>query len=380
MAQKMPAARPNSAQSPMAHNNAIRANFIKNSYTMYKTLSSVPIVAGTAAYAIPLNNQGALVALDVEFVINITAGAAALTPNPGAPYNFVSNYNFVDQSNVQRHNVSGQGLWDYLSRKTDNGYPFGASEAFASGGGSYPVNTLDFSVPTPAAAGTGVVRFWQRVPISRSMVDTRGMVLLQTGNQNQPAVLNITLTSQIAGQGNSPYNNAFTITGGSIIVHQIYYQPKTGVLAPPLDTKMQWALSETGQDNTNLIAGALKQVQFQTQYLTYAVGIRYYNGNGYTYGTDMTSVIEKGTGGTLYINDDSPNLRFRRYRANHGTECAPGLYWFNYDTNPLQYKEVGVYEADFVPATVNAGAYITQLYDWLKVPDQLLTNAGAYQV
>lgn len=368
--------------SVVGQNMLLRSAFTANSLFVKKTLPSVPLVAGVSNYAIPLNNQGALVGLDLECSFLLTNGATANVANPGSPYSLLSNINFVDQSNVTRHNLSGLAMWDYLNfnRGGAGGVPaYNGALSLAEGGGN--VGNIAYPVcGNMAANGTQTVKFLLHVPIAKSKYNTTGMVLLQTGNQNQPAVLNVTLTPYTGGAGNGPFTEPFTFTSGTITVHQLYWQPQGGAVAPPLDTQVQWALTETAQDNTNLIAGAIKEVQFQTQYKTSAVGIRYYNGSAFTFGTDMTSVIEKTLGGTFYLDDDDPNLRFMRYRNARGFDCSPGLYWFDYRNNPLQYQAVGIYQADFVPATVNAGAYMTYLYDWLKVPSQLAALPGASQL
>lgn len=369
--------------TPQEQNSALRAQFIANSFYIRKALPSVAIIPGTYNYAIPLNNQGALVGLDVEVTIKTLQGAAAGVPNAGCPYNFISNLNFVDQSNVTRHNLSCQGLFDYLNFKAaaSTGVPWDAASAFSSGGGAYPVLTDPLVPASVAAAGTGTYTFFIHIPIAKSRYNTTGMVLLQTGNQNQPALLNLSLSQILNGQGNSPLSTAFTYAaGGSFIVHQNYYQPQAGAVAPPIDTTVQWALTETNGDTTNLVPGLTKNILFQTQFNTAAVGIRYFNGTNFLLGTDITSLQEWSLGGSLLINDDSPLMRYRRYRVQRGYDCAPGLYWFDYSNAPLLSTEVGIYQANLIPATVNAGAYITQLYDWLKLPASLATTPGASQI
>jgi len=368
-------------QSAVQANMQLRHKFINGSLFVKKTLQQVNIVAGTSSYSIPLSNQGALVGVDLEFSINITNGATASTPNPGCPYNILSNVSFVDQSNITRHYLSGQGLFDYLNfRRPVGAGVFGTSYTPLEGGGNY----AGIAYPVAgnmAANATQTLKFLLHIPISKSKYNTTGMVLLQTGNQNQPAVINFTLSNLIGGQGNSPFNEPFTITGGSVIPHQLYWQPINNVEAPPIDTKVQWVLFETGQDTTNLSPGMEKQILFQMQFKTYGVGIRYFNGSTFSLGgADMTSVIEKNMGGTFFIDDTDPLLRYLYYRNKHSAEGAPGMYWFDYSERPLQYEAIGIYEADLTPLTVNAGAYTTQLYDWLKVPSDLLSLPGGSQI
>jgi hypothetical protein len=369
--------------TPQQQNAALRAQFIANSFYIRKTLPTVVIVPGTYQYSIPLNNQGALVGIDIEVTVKTTQGASAGVPNAGCPYTFLSNINFVDQSNIVRHNLSGQGLFDYLNFKASasTGVAWAAATGLASGGGSYPV-VADPVVPASVTGGaTGTYTFFMHLPIAKSRYNTTGMVLLQTGNNNQPAVLNLSFSQQIAGQGNSPISTAFVYAaGGSIIVHQNYYQPQAGAVAPPIDTNVQWALTETAGDSTNLVVGQTKNILFQTQFNTSAVAIRYYNGSTFNGITDVTSIQQWSLGGSLLIDDDTPLMRYRRYRVQRGYDNAPGLFWFDYSNNPLLSAEVGIYQANFVPATVNAGAYVTQLYDWLKLPQDLQTIPGANQI
>jgi hypothetical protein len=376
--------------SPSQVNKMLRDRFIKNSWLTKKTLPVVNIVTGTTAYAIPLSNQGALIGIDLEFSITIANGAGgSLTANPGNPYTLISNINFVDQGNITRHNLSGLALFDYLNYYAGLiGCPWDSATSVAQGGANQPIAALYNAPATIAVSTNATIKFLLHVPIARSAQNTQGMVLLQTGNQNQPAILNITIPSVVAsatgGAGNLPYTSSGTVTasisGGTITPHQIYYQPQKGAVPPPIDTKVQWVLQETGADTTNLVAGIIKQVLFQTQFETDLIGVRYFNGTAWTQGTDMSLVIEKTMGGTYYLNDDSPTMRYQRYRINHGYDNAAGLYWFDYSRNPLQFANVGIYEADLTPLTVNAGAYITTLYSWTKVPDSLDKLAGVAQL
>lgn len=367
-------------QNPVITNLQQRSAFIAGSKMIRKTLSTVTIAAGQSSYAIPLNNQGALIAIDLEVELNISAVAAAV-PQAGAPYSFFSNINFVDQGNITRHSLSARALYDYMSFRSTKGSPYNAAVSLAEGGAtngniSYP------SVPSLAAGGTGTVKFLMHIPIAKSWTNTAGMVLLQTGNNNQPAVLNLTLTNKLAGTGDSPYSTAISITGGTITPHQCYYQPlmSGGLQAPQIDTTAQWALTESLNDTTNIQAAAQKQVLFQTQFLTSAVGIRYFNGTDFTFGTDMTSVLLQANGGTFNLDDDDPQLRFLRYRNARGFDCAPGLYWFDFQNSPLLDAQVGVYSATFDIATAGSGSYMNYLYDWLKMPTQLYGLPGISQI
>lgn len=366
--------------TPMQQNDLLRRNFIANSMLVRKTLPVVALAAGQTTVAIPLNNQGALIGIDLEFNLNLTAAGAGAA-QAGSPYNLISNINFVDQSNITRHSLSGLGLIDYLMHRGNPAAPWGFQAALSTNSPSTLQETFADPVNPALINGTNAHKFWLHVPIAKSRFNTTGMVLLQTGNQNQPAVLNITFTNKIAAQGDSPFALAFTYAAGSTItVHQVYYQPQAGAVAPPVDTQVQWALTETGADTTNLTVGQIKQVLFQTQFPTSLVGIRYFNGTTYGGIPDMTSILLKTLGGTFVIDDDSPTMRQRRNIIRRGFPNFPGLYWYDFTAAPLQYAAVGVYEADLTPAVVNAGAYITTLYDWIKLPAQLASLPGAQQL
>lgn len=365
--------------SAMQTNLQQRAAFLANSKRVRKTLPTVNVVSGQSNYAIPLNNQGVLYGLDIEVTLDITAGAAAAAPNVGAPYNFFDNLNFVDQQGITRHNLSGRFLYDWLSFRSTRAAPFNASVSLAEGGGNvtgpaYP------AAPSLAASGTGTVKFLLHMPIAKGWMNPVGGVVLQTGNQNQPAVLNLQLTNKLAGQADGPYNASISITGGSFVVHQCYWQPLAGAAVPMLDTSLQWALTQSQNDTTNIATGMQKQVNFQTQFLTSAVGIRFFNGTGFTYGTDISSVLLQSNGGTFNLDDDEPLLRYLRYRNGRGFDCAPGLYWFDFSDAPLLDAAVGVYSATFNITTAGSGSYMQYLYDWLKVPTALQSVPGINQI
>src|SRR5271156_3026555 len=125
-------------QNQWALNLQLRKAFTSSSLYVKKTLPSLVLAVGTTQYAIPLNNQGALVGIDLEFVLNLTNGATISNAAIGFPYNLISNYNFVDQSNVTRHNISGLAMFDYLNFRQDSGGIFyDANVAPQNGGGTY---------------------------------------------------------------------------------------------------------------------------------------------------------------------------------------------------------------------------------------------------
>jgi hypothetical protein len=367
--------------NPVAMNLAQRQAFIANSKQIRKTLATVSVVPGQSNYAIPLNNQGALIAVDLLVTLNLTndSSTAAADPQVGAPYSFFSNINFVDQGNVTRHNLSGRFLYDYMALRSMRAAPYGSAVSLAEGGAEIPPISYP-GVPSLAASGTGTVTFMLHVPIAKGWNNTAGMIELQTGNQNQPANLNLTLTNKLNGTPDSPYSQKVTITGGTIVPQQLYYQPLTGTVAPQIDTSVQWALTQSQPDTTNVLTGVQKQVDFQTQFLTSCVGIRYFNGDGYDVDTSISSVLLQANGGTFNMDDSTPLARFLRYRNSPGFDCAPGLFWFDFQNSPLITQAVGVFSATFDIVTANTGAYMEYFYDWLKVGNQYLSLPGISQI
>src|ERR1700734_1982453 len=85
-------------QSIVAANAALRKAFTQGSLFVKKTLPVVTLNTGGIT-TIPLNNQGGLIGVDLEITLTVhnNSGSTAATPNPGAPYSFFSNINFVDQ-------------------------------------------------------------------------------------------------------------------------------------------------------------------------------------------------------------------------------------------------------------------------------------------
>lgn len=355
-----------SALTAQQTNLAQRAAFIANSLHVRKTLNnSVTITQGNPNYSIPLVSVGLLTGVDLIFTINVTNPSAttAVTPQVDAPYNLIQSIGFIDQGSLQRSQMSGAALWEYLS--FESGLPFDSAVSLSEGGG-FIVPLADPSVPANIAAGANAtITFWLHLPVSKSKTNLSGAVLLQTGQNSTPAVVNINLAAVTGGVGNSAFSGPVTITGGTIQVVQNYWLPLvSNIVYPAGDLSTVNYLWETNGDSTNLIAGLQKEIPLQVQYETLLVRIKYFNGSAYTFGTDMAK-IENWLGTTL-IDDDSPTMRFRRYRRTHGYDASPGSYWADYRANPIQNANLGLMLFKMTPSVVNANAQVNQFYQQMR--------------
>ena len=356
-----------------------RNNLIANSIYTRKRQANVtnidPNSNPSLTYSIPLQSIGLITSVDLDITLNFTAGATAATPNVGAPYNSIQNVGFVDQSSIQRSSLSGRMLYDLMSMLTGgiNGVsPWNAAIALSQGGGEIP--TISFpAIPNIAANGNGTVKFRLHLPIARSSYDLTGGVILQTGQNNTPAVVNLNLATVFGGTAETLYDNAVTLTSGTISVRQNYWtMMNPGIALPALDLASINYMWETAADSSNLVAGQQKEVQLQIQYTTDLVEVRYFNGTTYEQGGDI-SYFEDWLGNFL-VNDSSPNQRYQDYRLNHGYDAAPGLYWGDFRNNPIKNANLGLYLWKITPSSVNANAKINTFYRQIR-PVQAMGGA-----
>lgn len=345
--------------SPVVQNAQNRANLIANSkYTRRRNANTITITADQQTYTIPLRSLNLLTSVDLDITLNVTCGSTAAKPQVGSPYSAIKRVGFVDQASVQRSSLTGRGLYDLLAM-LGAGAPYNSVYTFAEGGADIPAIAKP-AVPALAANATGTVSFRLHVPVSKSATDLTGAVLLQTGQNATPATIELTLESVLGGAATSLYDNTVTLNSGTIVVRQNSWQPLAAVSYPALDLSTINYMWETSQDSSNLVVSQEKEIPLQIQYPTDLVGIRYFNGSAFSQGGDMAKVEDWL--GNILLNDSTPDERYTDYRLAHHYDCAPGLYWGDFRSAPLLNANLGLYLMRMTPSTVNAGAWVTQLY------------------
>lgn len=340
-------------------NAQMRAAYIAASqFFRVNQTNSTNITQTQQNYQMPLQSQGLLTSVDLEFSLTIAnSGATAALLNYGAPYSFISQISFVDQGSQKRSQISGLSLFRLLNQTINRNFPWGGEGVQNNGqyvtDFSYPVLPLSVPAASGATPGTATYTFRISLPVSVSRMDTTGAVLLQT-SQNATAANVLFTLQQLSGAATSPFTGGtLSIQSGTVKMRQNYWQPFGNAVAPPLDIQTINYLWESSPDFTNLVSGTVKEIPLQIQYPTDLVGFTYYNGSSFEYGSDMASV-EEWIGNTT-INNATPTQRYLDYRLTNGFDDLPGNYMFDYRLKPLSNQMLGTYTIRFQPNSAIAG-------------------------
>lgn len=347
-------------------NAQMRAAYIASSqFLRINQTNSTSLSSNASNYQMPLQSLGLLTSVDLEFNMTITnTGTTDATLQPGAPYTFLQQISFVDQGSLTRSQISGLALFTLLNATTNRQFPWGGegvqNNGMIIGDFNYPV--LPTTVP---AGGTVNLQFRIKMPVARSDLDTTGAVLLQTSQNSTAANIKFTL-APLMGSPDSPYGVGastlkLSMTAGTVSMRQNYWQPFGNAVVPPLDIATVNYLWETSNDTTNLVNGMVKEIPLQIQYPTDLIGLTYYNGSAYTFGSDI-STMEEWIGNTR-ITNSSTTQRNMDYRLSNGFDPLPGQYLFDYRTRPLTNQQLGTFTIRFQPSVATLGsAYVRTVY------------------
>ena len=317
---------------------------------------------GVTSISIPA--QGVLTSIDLIVTLNVTnSGANAASPQYGAPYSAITNIKMKDQQQLERLDISGLGLYKYLSFNNPPGVGlFDASFSPAEGGALVPSYPSP-SIPDVAAGANGVITFPIHIPISMNNNSTEGAIQVSNNVTAALPKVELTIPAVVGGNATFPYNNAVTVTGGTVqVIYNSWVQTQNipAGYFPTADFANAIRLVDSISDSTNIIPGGTKQIDLQLQFVTDLVGITYYNGSSYEQGGDLNSIIFYN--GIMTVDNKPPSFHFQRYRRMHGVDGFPGTYFFDFRANPLTNQTVGLYKVLLNFATVNAGAQTTQFY------------------
>lgn len=355
------------AQQIRQQNKLMRANFIASSkYLRINQTNATNLVAGTNDYQIPLQSLGFLTSVDLEFNFTISnTGTAAATLQPLAPFSFLSQISFVDQGSLTRSQISGPALLEILNALTTQGFPWSASAVLNNGPVTSSLNYPLLPATIPAGA-SATYTFRIHLPVSRSKMDLTGGVLLQTSQNSTAANVKFSL-APLTGTPSSPFgmggsNIVLAMTSGTVSMRQNYWQPFNNVDVPPLDVQTVNYMWETSPDTTNLVTGMVKEIPLQIQYSTDMVGLSFYNGGSFTFGTDIAT-MEEWLGNTRLTNS-TPTQRYLDYRLARGFDENMGRYLFDYRMQPLLNQMLGTFTIRFQPEapTVQGSAFVRSWY------------------
>lgn len=334
-------------------------------------------------------NYVRMAGLLTRFIVEVTgtfaegaAGSTYDTTDIGAP-NLLSNIQFTDLQNNQRHNSSGVhfNLVSTMKRHYPWGTAFTAGQSFASNqiGANVP---LSYAI-APTTDATGSARCVYEIPVAISATDLRGAIFLGVYGAQLSLQLQIN-PNAVPAAGDSTFavfydasgNGGSSISTVTVNVYQEYYDQlpmnNGAFVLPPLDISTVYQLTYT--NFTNFTSG-------QDYYIPYANYRKYlsqnfiYNNSGTdgglsSDGTDI-SYLELVAANFTPIFKVEPLEQKRIMREQMMTDLFDGLYTFRTYDKPVDTQNYGNMQLDINPITAGASSYAYVMSEFIAYQNQI---------
>src|SRR5580658_147081 len=327
---------------------------------------------------------GLVLRFTVEVIANFAelgSGSTAVT-NFGA-MNLLSNVQFTDLQNNQRHNCTG--LQVAMTQGFKDGNPFASAKSFAQSEGDFGANWLLAYANAPTTSATGSARCVYEIPIAYSDDDLRGAIyanvvsnqmnLQLTVNPNPAPITGDDTFAVFYGTG-----AAGAISSVTINIYQEYLDQlpigQNGIVLPQLDISTLYQLLYT--NFANLTAGQDNYVQY-TNFRRFMSLITIYNSTGTVGGRNVGSDItfwKLVSANLTSIFQESPYERARVQRRILGTDPPPGTYYFPSRKQPIYTLASGNMQLDLVPTVANSTAYLYVMWEFFA-QQNTLSQAGS---
>jgi len=332
-------------------------------------------------------NYVRMAGLLIRFIVEVTATFAATGAGKSTPSvtqigaaNLLSNIQFTDLQNNQRHNSSGVhfALVSTMKRHYPWGTAFTPQQSFA-------FNAADTNVPLayatpPAAAATGSARCVYEIPVAISDKDLRGGIFLGVYGAQLSLQLQLNPSPSPAA-GDSTFAvfygaDASSISSVTINIYQEYYDQlpmnNGAFVLPPLDISTVYQLTYT--NFTNFTAG-------QDYYIPYANYRKYlsqnliYNNSG----TDGGLTVDGSDIGYLQLVAANftpiwkvfPLEQKRVMREQMMCDLYHGLFTFRTYDKPIDTQNYGNMQLDINPATAGASSYAYVMSEFIAYQNQI---------
>ena len=325
--------------------------------------------------------------LILRFIVEVSAtftelsGGTTLVTDWGAA-NLLSNVQFTDLQNNQRHNCSGIQLT--MTQSAKDRMPFLSAQNLAQALSNFGANWPLTNVTAPTTETTGSARAVFEIPIAYSDEDLRGAIYANVVS-NQ---MNIQLTVN-PNPGPTTGDDTFAVFYGTgatsissitISVYQEYLDNlpigKNGLVLPQLDISTIYQLLYT--NFTNIPAGQDYYIQY-TNFRRFMSVTGIYNSTG--------TVGGRGVGGDInYLALVSANLTYifkidpleaaRLTRRILGSDPPAGTYYFPSRKHPINTLATGNMQLDMNPSFAGSNAYWYQMWEFFA-QQNTLTQAGS---
>lgn len=337
-------------------------------------------------------NYVRMAGLLTKFIVEVSATFNALATNTVTETqigraNILSNIQFTDLQNNQRHNCSGAQLALTASRKRRRPYGQSANLSQSFGGfnvGSSSTNHALSSFVAPIVGTPGSLRQVYEIPVSIDDRDLTGAIFLGVYGAQLSLQLQVNPTP-LASSGDSTFCVAFgatatfnaqQISSVTVNVYQEYYDQlpmnNGAYVLPPLDISTVYQLTYT--QFGNISAG-------QDFYIPYANYRKYlsqsvlYNNSGADGGLSNTgadvSFWALVAANFTNIFKVGPLEQWRTMRELFGTDLYNGLYVFDTAEKPIDTQNYGNLQLDLNTITAGASAYAYTMSEFIAYQNQI---------
>lgn len=389
----MPAAAPQQRQmSPWDINLAQRRAVLQQSVRRKQQIDSVTF--NPANGNVYVCNKILPVGLILRFYVEVICtygvlgggGSSAALTDFGA-LNSLSNIQFTDLQNNQRHNATG--LQFGLTQGFKDKHPFLGAQQYAQESGNFGGNFPIATATAPTTGATGSTRTVYEIPIAYSDEDLRGAIYANVVSNQMNLQLTVNPNpAPIAGDdtfavfwvsgGGGPV--AGTITSVTINIYQEYLDQlpigQGGIVLPQIDISTLYQLLYT--NFANITANVDNYVQY-TNFRRFMSLIEIYNSTGARGGRLTGSDItfwKLVSANLTNIFQESALERARVQRRILGTDPPPGTYYFPSRTHPIYTLASGNMQLDLVPSVATGAPYLYTMWEFFA-QQNTLTQAGS---
>jgi hypothetical protein len=357
------------------------ANSIKKKQLIYTFTGNPATINNTINIG---GNYVRMAGLLTRFIVEVNAtfailgGGTTAATEIGAA-NLLSNVQFTDLQNNQRHNCPGVQL--ALAAAMKRHYPWLSSFTQGQKAFNGPATLVPITFATaPTTGATGSARCVYEIPVSISDKDLRGGIFLGVYGAQLSLQLQIN-PAPAPASGDSTFAvffgaNASSISSVTVNVYQEYYDQlptnNGAFVLPPLDISTVYQLTYT--NFTNLSVG-------QDYFIPYANYRKYlsqsfiYNNSGAdgglsTDGSDL-SYVQMVAANFTNIFKELPLERKRVQREMFMTDLFKGLYVYrNYD-KPVDTQNYGNMQLAINPLTAGGSAYAYVMSEFIAYQNQI---------
>lgn len=215
--------------SPAPADQVMSPAQIRDLFLQTALYSSIPTdpIAWTPGQTLSVKVPQTGVACKIRLLVSLTltVGTAALALGPRGVYQLLSSIQYTDPSGTVRVNSNGYSL--YLLSISDEPWDYDPSSGNA---GAWTTSaTVANQVYATGTGGTGAqtVNFFVDIPISKSQMDTRGSMVLESATS--PSFISVTMPT-LAGMVSTAANTEFaytsatgTVTAVAGTIQPVYY-------------------------------------------------------------------------------------------------------------------------------------------------------------